>query len=218
MSDQFAGSGWQWAEQRAVQHLRSLGFSDARRGVAGADGGVDAVGTGVVAQVKDWARPVGEPPVRDLHGTALAAGARGVFYSSAGYTRQAQEWATRNGVALFVLGFDGAEPVTQAAHAMVRRGAGVGRRVGIFAQQRIASVDKRVPSVRREIDTLVQRATVQAATGSTRKRRRAEGALKMLAEYRRQLTRIESLDPSTRGLDKALRDLHGYVRKVRSQL
>ncbi|KQY41873.1 hypothetical protein ASD18_19755 [Cellulomonas sp. Root137] len=149
----------------------------------------------------------------------MAAGTRGVFYSSAGYTRQAVEWAGRNGVALFVLGFDGAEPVSQAAHALVLNGSRrTGRRVGFFAEQRRAQVEKRLPDLRNEIDDVSARATLQAATGSTRKRRRAEDALRTLREVRRIVHRIEGLDPTAKGLDRAIRDVQAAVRKARGML
>ena len=52
---------------------------------------VDVLATGAIAQVKHWAHPVGQPPLRDLIGVAQAAAAKGFFYSLAGYTPQALE-------------------------------------------------------------------------------------------------------------------------------
>ena len=40
---------WQMAEELAVAHLRALGFADARRTIAGADGGIDVAASKVVA-------------------------------------------------------------------------------------------------------------------------------------------------------------------------
>lgn len=102
---------WSMAEELAVAHLRSIGFADAHRTGSGRDGGLDAVGTDVVAQVKNHAQPVGAPDVQRLrgagHGTTHA-----VFYSRAGYTPAAQEFAGTAAVALFT--FNAANVVTPA--------------------------------------------------------------------------------------------------------
>ncbi|GAA1843445.1 restriction endonuclease [Asanoa iriomotensis] len=98
---------WRQAEQLAVWHLRHLGYHDARATQAGADPGADVSATGAVAQVKHWAQPVGQPPLRDLFGVAQAAGARPVFYSQSGYTVAALEWASATGIALFGYSTDG---------------------------------------------------------------------------------------------------------------
>lgn len=92
---------WQDAEDLAAEHLRNAGFRDARRMPDGPDGGVDVVGTGVVAQVKWWSAPVGIGEVQRLRGTAHDSHVA-AFYSRAGYTRSASAWADTASVALFV--------------------------------------------------------------------------------------------------------------------
>lgn len=66
----------------------------------GPDGGVDVVGSGVVAQVKWWSAPVGISEVQRLRGTAHSTYVA-AFYSRSGYTRSAIAWADTAAVALF---------------------------------------------------------------------------------------------------------------------
>lgn len=90
------------AELLAEAHLQSNGFIDAYVTRAGADEGLDVVGTGVAAQVKYQAQPVGRPAVQNLIGAAVNyPGARAVFYASSGYTASAVQYADAAGVALF---------------------------------------------------------------------------------------------------------------------
>lgn len=98
----YAPSGvtaWQQAEQVAAGALRQMGHPDADVTAAGADGGVDVRGGGVVAQVKYELRPVGRPVLQQLVGAA--AGSRAVCFARSGYTRGAQEYALQAGIALF---------------------------------------------------------------------------------------------------------------------
>lgn len=90
---------WQMAELLATAHMAGLGFTDARATGRGTDGGIDCVATGAVAQVKNWATPVGSPEVQKLRGAAYQVTA--IFYSLSGYTRAAELEAERAGVALF---------------------------------------------------------------------------------------------------------------------
>lgn len=88
------------AEELAVAHMRHLGFADARRTAAGADGGLDVLATGAVAQVKHHAQPVGAPDVQRLRGAGHGA-THAVFYSRSGYTAAAFAFAQVSNVALF---------------------------------------------------------------------------------------------------------------------
>jgi len=95
------------AEEFAAEVLVSLGFRDASRTPTGADGGVDVAGSGVVAQVKMEALPTGRDRLQALYGVASVEHVRAVFFSLAGYTAQAIEWADRAGIALLEFEFDG---------------------------------------------------------------------------------------------------------------
>ncbi|MCU0154570.1 restriction endonuclease (plasmid) [Curtobacterium flaccumfaciens] len=95
------------AEELAAGHMRAMGFTDARRTTAGADGGIDIIiATDAVAQVKHLAVPVGSPDVQRLRGAAHGIG-HAVFYASGGYSAQAVAAADRSGVALFTFATTG---------------------------------------------------------------------------------------------------------------
>ncbi|WP_235529216.1 restriction endonuclease [Phycicoccus sp. Root101] len=114
---------WELAEVLATEHLRSIGFRDAQRAPAGTDGGFDVEGRGVVAQVKYRTTAVGRPDVQRLVG-ANQHGAQPVFYSRAGYSQSAIDYARQTGVALFEV--DAAEsyvqPVNEVATALAKTG------------------------------------------------------------------------------------------------
>lgn len=214
MNDENLFLSWQQAEQRAVDHLQKLGFHDVRASGRGSDNGIDAFGQGVVAQVKHWSRPVGQPPVRDLYGTATAARSQAVFYASSGFTRQATEWAGQNGVALFTLGPDGPVALNTPAHELTLQRR-PGPRIGIFAQQRATTALRLLPKVRTALDLASGAASMKAATGSARRRRNAEIAISELRRCRTRLSRLEAIDPSTKGMEKALRALLSDIRRIR---
>ncbi|MFD9852000.1 restriction endonuclease [[Kitasatospora] papulosa] len=91
---------WQDAELAAADHMRSLGFTDARVTGAGADGGIDVVARDAVAQVKHYSQPIGVGPIRELRGVADSHHHL-LFYASGGYTASARKFADEREVALF---------------------------------------------------------------------------------------------------------------------
>jgi hypothetical protein len=108
------------AEEYAAEVLRALGYPDAARTPAGADGGVDVAGAGLVAQVKMEALPTGRDRLQALFGVAAVEEARAAFFSLAGYTDQARAWGERAGIALFEFGFDGSiDAVNEVALSML---------------------------------------------------------------------------------------------------
>lgn len=192
-------ASWQGAEALAVTHLRSLGFGDARLTPPGADSGADVVGTGVVAQVKHWARPVGAPPVRDLHGVATARRAVGVFYSAAGYTPPAIKWAIEADVALFVYSGGSIEPWSPGAWRLVESGAGPGaRRLGWMARSRADANDAKIRKVVIDLEVALERAKRLALTGRSRQQMRAATAIRTLTRVRRLLNEAQTMDPADR--------------------
>ena len=74
------------------------------------DAGIDVASKDAVVQVKMEGILTGRPIVQALFGVATAEGKRGLFFSLAGYTPLAVEWANRVGVALFTFDYQG-EPV-----------------------------------------------------------------------------------------------------------
>lgn len=91
---------WQMAEELAAEHMRQLGFTDARRTPPGIDGGIDVASTAAVAQVKHQASPVGGPVVQQLRGAAHGV-EHALFYASGGFTSAAVGIADSTVVALF---------------------------------------------------------------------------------------------------------------------
>lgn len=111
-------NSWQDAEAVAADHARDLGFLDARLTPAGADGGIDVIATGAVAQVKHYASPVGIAEVQRLRGT-IRGGEVAIFYASAGYTASAIKFAEEVDLPLFRFDTDGMVlPVTTRAVSM----------------------------------------------------------------------------------------------------
>ena len=49
------------AEVAAAEFMRRIGFADAKRTPSGADGGIDVIAAGAVAQVKTHMKPIGAP-------------------------------------------------------------------------------------------------------------------------------------------------------------
>jgi hypothetical protein len=109
-------SDWELAEEFALDHMRHLGFKDAKMNSGGADGGIDLESAAAVAQVKHLQRNVSRPDLQRFHGAAPANKFR-LFYSLTGYSREAKLWAEENNFALFTfdLGARIADPVTSAA-------------------------------------------------------------------------------------------------------
>lgn len=109
-------SDWELAEEFALDHMRHLGFKDAKMNSGGADGGIDLESAAAAAQVKHLQSKVSRPDVQRFHGAAPANKFR-LYYSLAGYSREAKLWAEENNIALFVFDLRArvAEPVSSAA-------------------------------------------------------------------------------------------------------
>ncbi|MFJ8864871.1 restriction endonuclease [Streptomyces sp. NPDC102473] len=114
---------WQDAELAAADHMRSLGFTDARVTGAGADGGIDVVARDAVAQVKHYSQPIGVGPIRELRGVADSHHHL-LFYASGGYTASARQFADERKVALFsILEIGHITPLNPAAVRLSARPA-----------------------------------------------------------------------------------------------
>lgn len=114
------------AEHLASDWVRWMGWRDAAVTRFTGDGGIDVLGTedgepAVAAQVKFEAKPTGRPAVQNLYGASVGEGCtHHLFFSSAGYTREALDWADRVGVALFRFALDGTiEPVNNVADKLM---------------------------------------------------------------------------------------------------
>lgn len=91
---------WEDAERLAEKHMQRLGYSDARRTNAGADGGVDVESARAVAQVKDQSNPVGRQLIQQLYGVAHSRNKKAFFFARR-YAPRAVEWARENNVKLY---------------------------------------------------------------------------------------------------------------------
>jgi hypothetical protein len=93
-------SSWRAAELFMAGWMRHR-FASVRLTSDGADGGIDIIGSGVVAQVKFESSKTGRPAVQRLKGAAGSNTA--LFFTSdlSGYTVQAIAWADENDVCLF---------------------------------------------------------------------------------------------------------------------
>lgn len=116
-------SSFEAAENSAAQHMRALGYSDAKVTPRGTDGGIDGVSSKAIAQVKWHIAPTGRPDVQKLYG---ARGRRHdlemLFFSASGYTAQAVVCANELEVALFTIDQNnGLTPRNKPAQAIVAR-------------------------------------------------------------------------------------------------
>ena len=111
------------AEEYAADVMSALGFSGVEVTPPGADGGVDVRAHDAVAQVKMEGVPTSRPVVQGLFGIAAHSRKLGCFFSLAGYTAGALEWAEEVGLACFEFEFDGElSPRTTVATNLMRYG------------------------------------------------------------------------------------------------
>ncbi|WP_157962574.1 restriction endonuclease [Homoserinimonas sp. OAct 916] len=87
------------AVELVVGWMRFLSAGDAR--VAESATGVDAESSAYVVRVSAGELPVGVEAMRELAGTVSVTGRRALYFSTAGYTDEANEFAGRAKIALF---------------------------------------------------------------------------------------------------------------------
>ncbi|MGB3675974.1 MAG: restriction endonuclease, partial [Candidatus Nanopelagicales bacterium] len=91
------------AERNAAEHMILMGFHDARVTTGGADGGIDVTAHNALAQVKWRGGVSGRPDLQRLYGARGAALHKQLlFFSAAGYSNNALDYADSTGIALFV--------------------------------------------------------------------------------------------------------------------
>ncbi|GAA2357055.1 hypothetical protein [Streptomyces cuspidosporus] len=106
----------------AAQYLTWLGFREVRR-PEGKAASVDLCGPGLVARVDPTTRPTSLRDVECLWLTALNESAAGVFFSLAGYARDARARADALHIPLFVMDLTGTpQPVNDPADSLTRVG------------------------------------------------------------------------------------------------
>lgn len=95
------------AEEGAAEWLRDHGFPNTRPTPLRADGGIDALGSGVVAQVKWQESEVGRPAVQAFMGAAAThPGHARFFFAKHGFGKLAMEYADRPEVQIRLLKYD----------------------------------------------------------------------------------------------------------------
>ncbi|MET8179840.1 hypothetical protein [Streptomyces sp. NPDC005336] len=107
----------------AAQYLKWLGFRSLRQREDRAASGVDLYGSGVVAQVDPTTRPTGLRDIECLWLNGLHESAVSVFFSLAGYAREARARADALHIPLFIMDLTGTpQPVNDPADVLIRRG------------------------------------------------------------------------------------------------
>ncbi|WP_310728477.1 hypothetical protein [Streptomyces sp. N2A] len=108
----------------AQQYLKWLGYADVARAQERTAAGVDLRGTGVVAQVDPSTRATQLREIECVWLNGLNDSAIAVFFSLAGYARDARNRADELHIPLFVMDLTGTpQPVNDPADELIRYGA-----------------------------------------------------------------------------------------------
>ncbi|MEU9114067.1 hypothetical protein AB0D04_20345 [Streptomyces sp. NPDC048483] len=108
----------------AAQYLKWLGFTDVSRAQERTAAGVDLRGTGVVAQVDPTTRSTKLREIECVWLNGLNDSAIAVFFSLAGYARDARARADELHLPLFVMDLTGTpQPVNDPADELIKYGA-----------------------------------------------------------------------------------------------
>jgi hypothetical protein len=83
--------------------MQRHGYRDAALTRSGADGGIDVTSKKAIAQVKHHSKAVGLAEMQRLSGIANSTGRKALFFSTAGFTPKAMEWARRHGIEMYRL-------------------------------------------------------------------------------------------------------------------
>jgi hypothetical protein len=189
---------WQDAEVLAAVTMVHLGFADATVTAAGKDQGVDVVARGAVAQVKNWQSTVGAPAVRDLFGTATAAGAAALFFSLSGYTAEARSFAQRAGVCLFTY-TTGGKVVAASPSARAILIEAITRLADPVEQRRLQAERTAFEATAQDVERLVARA--RSLTDVAKRIRRTVRGRAAAKRYQRALDSIQSAANALAALD-----------------
>ncbi|WP_424579946.1 restriction endonuclease [Tsukamurella pulmonis] len=102
-----------------------LGIADATVTQATGDGGIDVTSSAALAQVKRESKPTGRPALQNLFGARGPGEERLLlFFSAAGYSKQAYDYADQTEMALFTYEADGTlEAENDAAYALLAEAA-----------------------------------------------------------------------------------------------
>ena len=95
------------AEEYAAEVMEAIGFTNVRLSPVGPDGGIDVTSDEALAQVKLEGRRSTREQLQRLTGITLTQGTAAIFFSLAGYTKAALDWAEATDMALFEFAYDG---------------------------------------------------------------------------------------------------------------
>ncbi|MGY1697364.1 restriction endonuclease [Geodermatophilus sp. SYSU D00814] len=110
------------SERVAAEWMSYFGYSNVGVMPIGPDGGVDIYSDQALAQVKAQASPTTRPHIQQHLGVCQAQGKEPVFFSLAGYTPGAVDWADANGMILFSFDRQGVPAAANtAAHIVMER-------------------------------------------------------------------------------------------------
>ncbi|NKR65278.1 hypothetical protein GS491_26650 [Rhodococcus hoagii] len=134
------------AEVNAATQMRAMGFTDATVTAAGADGGIDVHASNAVAQVKLHGKPTGRPDLQRLYGARGGNHAKAMlFFTMAGYTTAAVEYADQVEMALFTYSLDG------TIRASNRTAIGLLNQERRRAEEELKLADLEVKAAKREL-------------------------------------------------------------------
>ncbi|GEM_PF-1308201 len=131
------------AEEMAAHHMRALGHPDAHAGERrGADGGIDVTADAALAQVKFRGSRAGRPDLQRLYGArADRTGLELWFFTGAGYSDEAVEYADRHAMVLFTFDLAGTlTPANDAASEVLDRSVSALASGGRVEQRRRVAV------------------------------------------------------------------------------
>lgn len=95
------------AEDYAAEVMEAIGFTNVKLSPVGPDGGIDVTSDEALAQVKLEGRSSTREQLQRLTGISLTQGTAAIFFSLAGYTKAALDWAEATDMALFEFAYDG---------------------------------------------------------------------------------------------------------------
>ncbi len=108
------------AERVAAEWMSAFGFRDVRLTPSGSDAGVDVESCDGFAQVKLEANRTSRPALQQLVGACAKRNGQLLFFSNAGYTAQALEYAEAHGIAAFEFDYAGLpRPKSRAARGLI---------------------------------------------------------------------------------------------------
>jgi len=205
---------WNQAEEFAAWHMRTLGFRDARVTSPGADGGIDVIAQGAVAQVKHYeTATIGRPVVQQLRGAAHGL-PWALFYARSGYAASAVSYADRANVALFTYADDGrVQAASQGAHYLLNiRPAGLDPVVGEFEQFMQAQAQGReaFDGATGEFTAAVRVIRMKLPAASPKKRAAAFNRIK------RELDHVEKAIDAVDGRQLALEEVLRQCSQIRA--